>query len=464
MLREFARKGTMFCLLSALLASAAAYSQQTAPAPYTEPNRPAFHFTMKKGWSNDVNGPIFWNGQYHLFFQSIPYRLQMDGALMEWGHAVSKDLVHWRQLPSALAPDKLGAAWSGTSILDRDNAAGFGKNAFVVFYTAFNPATGRQVQCIAFSTDNGATFTRYSGNPVLDTGAEVGSNDTRDPKVFWYAPARHWVLVLFEKDGMSIFNSADLKHWTRKSHIAGLFECPDLFELPVDGNAKNTRWVLHGGSSSYFIGSFNGETFTPETPLLRYAEGKNRNGDDVLYASQSFENMPDHRRVQMAWGRIEDKGMPFNQMLLFPTEFRIISTPNGLRLASAPISEIHLLQGQRHAWQQLASDAANQNFRALADTPLHVTFDATLKDGRLEIVYGSKSLAVLDAKDAHDGQVKVDLLIDKTVAEIFVNGGEGYILADLTGATETRAIQLKPDHGPVTLTNVQMYEMKSMWQ
>ena len=461
MFRNSIRKAMQASLLLACAVSFG-FSQSTS-APYQEPNRPAFHFTAKTGWNNDANGPIFWNGQYHLFFQAVPYRLQGDGALMEWGHAVSKDLVHWSQLSSALVPDKIGAVWSGTSIIDRNNVAGFGKNAILVFYTAFNPETHKQVQCIAYSTDNGATFTRYSGNPVLDTGAEAGSSDTRDPKVFWYAPAQHWVLALFEKDGMSIFNSTDLKHWTRKSHIAGLFECPDLFKLPVDGNEQNKKWVLHGGSSSYFIGSFDGEKFTPETPLLQYAEGKNTHGDDVLYAAESFENMPHNRRVQMAWGRIEDKGMPYNQMILFPTEFRIVSTAEGPRLRATPVPEIRLLHGQRHAWKQLTSDTANQQFQSFANEPLHVTFAAQPKDGKLEITYGNQSLATLDSKDAPSGPAKVEILIDKTVAEIFVNGGQRYILADLTNETGSRAIQLKAENGPVTLTDLQVYEMKSMW-
>jgi sucrose-6-phosphate hydrolase SacC (GH32 family) len=447
----------------------AALSQQptaTNAAPlYQESGRPAFHFTVKRGWSNDANGPIFFNGQYHLFWQSYPFGNRPDGGRMQWDHAVGNDLVHWREMPPALLPDKLGAVWSGTSVIDRENVAGFGKNAFVIFYTAFDPATHKQVQCIAYSTDNGATFQRYSGNPVLDTGAEVGSNDTRDPKVFWYEPTRRWIMVLFEKDGMSIFNSTDLKHWTRRSHLTNFWECPDLFELPVDGNSHNKKWVIHGGSASYQIGSFDGEKFTPETPELRYAEGKNQHGDDVLYAAQSFENMPGDRRVQMAWGRIEDKGMPFTQMLLFPTEFKLVTTSAGIRLVAFPVKEIELLHSRKHVWANLSAEAANRQLTALANRPLDGRLVAQLDAGdQLEIMYGSQSLATIPAKDVAASEVKVEILIDKTVAEVFVDGGARYILSDLTANTGDRALHLKVGHGASKLKQLEIYEMKSMWE
>jgi fructan beta-fructosidase len=445
---QFIRQTVSCCVLIASLCLHAA-------AQYTEARRPDFHFTVKRGWNNDVNGPVFFNGQYHLFWQSYPYATHADGGRMQWDHAVSKDLIHWRFLPTALAPDKLGAVWSGTSVIDRDNVAGFGRNAFLIFYTAFDPGTHKQVQCIAYSTDSGRTFTRYSGNPVLDTGAEVGSSDTRDPKVFWYEPTRRWVLVLFEKDGMSIFNSTDLKHWSRKSHQISFFECPDLFELPVDGDPKHMKWVMHGGSASYQIGSFDGERFTPETPVLKYAEGRNQAGDDILYAAETFADMPGNRRVQMAWGRIEDKSAPFSQMILFPTEFSIQTTPDGPRLLAAPIREIAALHSRRHEWTELTAEAANQKLRSFAERPLHVKLVA---EGPLEISYGDKSLAVTSA-----GESNIEILVDKTVAEVFVDGGMRYVLSDLTAGGGGRTLSVKSAHDGSMLKQLDVYEMKSMW-
>lgn len=428
---------------------------------YKESERPAFHFTVKSGWNNDANGPIYYNGKYRLFWQSFPYGTKSDAGFMQWDYAVSGDLVHWREMPTALLPDKIGAVWSGTSLIDRENVAGFGKNALVIFYTAFDRRTKKQVQCIAYSTDSGASFHRYAGNPVLNTGTEVGSTDTRDPKVFWYEPGKHWVMVLFEKDGMSFFRSSNLKKWTRTSHVAGLFECPDLFELPVDGDSSHRKWVLHGGSANYLIGSFDGEKFAPETPMLRYAEGKNLHGDDVLYAAESFVNMPDGRRVQMGWGRIEEKDMPFTQMLLFPTEFRLATTGAGVRLLASPVKEIALLHGAQHHWKDVNADAANQQLAEFASRPLHVKFTARVDEGdALKIMYGDQLLATVAAKDTQEGQAAVEILIDRGVAEVFVDDGALYVLADLLGNTGSHALRLSAGK----LEQLDVYEMKSMWE
>jgi len=226
---------------------------------YKESNRPQFHFTVKRGWSNDINGPIYYNGQYHLFWQAFPFGKRWNTAFMYWGHATSKDLLHWEELAPAMMLDSLGSPWSGSAAIDKNNVGGWGKNALVLFYTAYDRTSFKQVQCIAYSTDGGKTFIRYTGNPVIDTNWELGTTDTRDPKVFWYEPTKQWIMVLFEKDGLSFFNSADIKHWTRQSHVKGLFECPDFFELPVDGNNSLKKWVLHGGSSNYLIGTFDGK-------------------------------------------------------------------------------------------------------------------------------------------------------------------------------------------------------------
>ena len=435
-----------------------------ASSLYKEPNRPQFHFTVKRGWSNDVNGPIFYRGQYHLFWQAFPFGVTWDTGFMYWGHAVSKDLIHWRELSPALMVDKLGSPWSGSSFVDRNNAGGWGKDALVLVYTAFDRHTHKQVQCIAYSTDNGVTFTHYAGNPVVDTNTEVGTNDTRDPKVFWYEPASHWVMVLFEKDGMSIFNSTDLKSWTRQSHFRGLHECPDLFELPVDGDTTHRKWVLHGGSASYFIGAFDGKTFTAESPELRYAEGKNAQGDDVLYAAQSFVDMPGGRRVQMAWGRIAEQGMPFNQMMLFPTEFKLATTKDGIRLEAAPIHEIERLHRNAYTWSSIAAEDANQNLARIGPGALHAKIQATLAQGdELTIRYQGTALATIPSAELENGRARVEVLIDKCVAEVFVAGAPHYEVRELPASTSTVGIELHLGKTTSTLDRLEIYEMKSMW-
>ena len=431
---------------------------------YKERNRPQFHFTVKRGWNNDVNGPIFYRGQYHLFWQAFPFGVTWDTDFMYWGHAVSKDLIHWRELAPALMVDKLGAVWSGTSFIDHNNDGGWGKDALVLVYTAFDPISHKQVQCIAYSTDNGATFARYAGNPVLDSNREAGSNDTRDPKVFWYKPTRHWVMVLFEKDGMSFYTSTDLKTWTWKSHFKGLHECPDFFELPVDGDASHKKWILHGGSSSYFIGRFDGNTFTAESPELHYAEGKNAHGDDTLYAAQSFVEMPDGRRVQMAWGRVQPEGMPFSQMILFPTEFKLKTTINGLRLQATPIEEIKQLHRKASIWSTLNAADVNQKLDLAGSGPLDIKLQVKLeKNDELALRYEGNTLAIIHAADFENGSGSVEALIDKAVAEIFVADGARYIVRELPATVRGHGLEVSLEGDKSTITHLEIYKMKSIW-
>ncbi len=432
---------------------------------YQEADRPLFHFTVKRGWSNDVNGPIFYKGQYHMFWQAFPFGVLWDTGFMYWGHATSKDLVHWIELPPALMLDRLGSPWSGSSLIDHHDDAGFGKDALVLVYTAYDRETKKQVQCLAYSTDNGVTFKRFEGNPILDTNQEVGSKDTRDPHVFWYEPTRQWVMVLFEKDGLSIFNSSDLKHWTRKSHFKGLYECPDLFELPVDGDARREKWILHGGSSAYFVGTFDGGTFTPETTELRYAEGKNAKGADLLYAAQAFAEMPDGRRIQMAWGRIWEKDMPFTQMMLFPTEFQLIDTPDGFRVVANPIREIELLHGRRHTWSALTASNVDSALETMTPGPLDISVEVTLpSEGALILQYQGTNLVTLHASDfvQHHGSVR--LLLDKAVAEVFVDGGRRYIVRELPSSESGTGLRCKLEGANVIIDRLDAYELKSMWE
>jgi fructan beta-fructosidase len=432
---------------------------------YKESNRPQFHFTVKRGWSNDVNGPIFYKGQYHLFWQAFPFGVKWDTGFMYWGHAVSGDLIHWRELAPALMLDKLGAAWSGTSFVDHHNTGGWGKDALVLVYTAFDRTSHKQVQCIAYSTDNGATFNRAAANPVVDSNREVGSNDTRDPKLFWYEPGKRWVMVLFEKDGMSFFNSLDLKTWTRQSHHKGFHECPDFFELPVDGDNNRKKWILHGGSSSYEIGTFDGGTFTAESPVLHYAEGKNLHGDDVLYAAQSFAEMPDGRRIQMAWGRIKLDGMPFTQMILFPTEFKLKTTKDGLRMQATPIEEIARLRTKARTWSSLTVAEANQKLGSTGSGPLDVKLQASLESGdALAIRYDGDDLTTIAPEDLENGRAQVEVLIDKGIVEIFVDGGARYITREIPPSSGGHGLEFSLKQNARAINRLEIYELKSMWK
>lgn len=439
-----------------------------ADSLYNESNRPQYHLTVKRGWSNDINGPIYHNNQYHLFWQSFPFGLKWNTGFMYWGHAVSKDLLHWEELPHALMLDSLGSPWSGSAVVDKNNDGGWGKDALVLYYTAFDRVSGKQVQCIAYSIDDGKTFTRYKGNPIIDSNQEMGTNHTRDPKVFWHDPTKHWVMVLFEDKGMSFYNSKDMKKWQKQSHFTGLHECPDFFELPVDGDSTKKKWVIHGGSPEYFVGDFNGKTFTPTSEKLRYAEGIKEGWGDIVYAALTFENMPNDRRVQIAWGRVQHPGMPFTQMMLFPTEFSLKTTDDGIRLFANPIKEIEELHLKKNKWSSLTLTDANNKLKDLKQAPLHVKIDFTLDKGKIfRLRYLGTEILNLSSDELPEGQNKLEILLDKTVAEIFLNNGARYIVKEVKDnnikSKDILVFDSLDKYGP-TLKNLEVYEMKSIWK
>ena len=266
--------------------------------------RPLYHFSPEYGWMNDPNGMVYKDGEYHLFYQYNPYGSMWGN--MHWGHAVSKDLVSWEHLPVAIAPDALGAIFSGSCVVDKDNTAGFGKGALVAFYTS---AGASQTQSMAYSLDNGRTFRKYSGNPVLTSEAR----DFRDPKVSWHKETQKWIMILAVGQEMQFYSSSNLRKWTYESSFGkgegahgGVWECPDLIQLPVKGTDKK-KWVLvcnlnpggpFGGSATqYFVGEFDGHRFVNESP------GKTKWMDwgKDHYATVTWSNAPGNRTIALAW-------------------------------------------------------------------------------------------------------------------------------------------------------------------
>ena len=292
--------------------------------------RPRHHYTADRSWLNDPNGLVYANGTYHLFYQHNPPGTVWGN--MSWGHATSADLLHWDEQPVAIACDEQEAIFSGSAVLDKTNTSGFGTPdnpplvaIYTSAYTPASPLNGRQAQSLAYSTDNGATWTKYDGNPVLDRA----SADFRDPKVFWYdgSAGSYWVMVAVEAVDREVvlYKSADLKTWEYLSTFGpanatgGVWECPDLFELPVDGDAGNTKWVLvvnlspggiaGGSGGQYFLGSFDGVAFTSETTVTqgiqqddsRMAEYGWLDWGRDYYAAVSFSNAPGGRRLMIGW-------------------------------------------------------------------------------------------------------------------------------------------------------------------
>ena len=271
--------------------------------------RPVYHHTPAYGWMNDPNGMFYKDGVYHLYFQWNPYGSVWGN--LHWGHSTSTDLMHWKFEGCAIVPDAWGAIFSGSCVVDHENTAGFGKEAVVAFYTSAKstPWGDIQMQSMAYSLDNGKTFTKYEGNPILTSSEK----DFRDPKVFWYAPGKHWVMMLAVGQHMEIYSSVNLKEWKKESEFGamqgahgGVWECPDLVEIPVEGT-REKKWVLicnlnpggpFGGSAAqYFVGSFDGKKFVNESPT----QTKWMDWGKDNYATVTWNNAPDGRCIALGW-------------------------------------------------------------------------------------------------------------------------------------------------------------------
>ena len=389
---------------------------------YHEQYRPQYHFTTRRGWINDPNGLVFFKGKYHMFYQHNPYEREWEN--MHWGHAVSTDLLHWQELPLALHPDTIGTMFSGSAVAVGDT--------LYAFYTADLPQYERQ--CMAYSTDEGLTWTKYNGNPVINSHERWQSHDTRDPKVFWYAPGKHWVLVLNERDGHTIYNSTNLVNWTPMSHITGFWECPELFSL-------NGAWVMWGASGTYMTGTFDGKTFTPLGPKQCSLNG-------AAYAAQCFNNIPatDGRVIKMAWGRISFDDMPFNGCMLLPQEQVLVNTSQGLRLYSRPVAETEQLFEKAYEGHDLSQTEANKALEAFNDNDLlrirltlQLTYatDAGLKyrgqrlldydmnGNRLQGEFFVPDSLTPDPSPTGEGrmQLTADIYVDRAIVEGYINDG-----------------------------------------
>ena len=271
--------------------------------------RPSYHHTPSYGWMNDPNGMFYKDGVYHLCYQYNPYGSKWGN--MHWGHTISRDLIHWKEVEPTIARDPMGHIFSGSAVIDKDGTANYGKDAIVALYTSASDKNG-QIQCMAYSTDGGYTFHKYSGNPVLTPFD--GLKDFRDPKVFWYAPLKKWYMIVSADKEMRFYSSPDLKKWTYVSAFGrgygaqpNQFECPDFFQLPVDGNPNKKKWVmivninpgcLFGGSATeYFIGDFDGKNFVCDSKpsIAKFLDyGKDH------YATVTFSGVQD-RVLGIAW-------------------------------------------------------------------------------------------------------------------------------------------------------------------
>lgn len=443
----------------------------------TEQYRPRFHFSPKKGWMNDPNGMVYLNGTYHLFFQHSP-NTKIWGP-MHWGHATSKDLVNWTEQPIALYPDSLGTIFSGSAVVDVENTAGFGKNALVAIFTYHNDKieqakTGlHQYQGLAYSTDEGKTWTKYNRNPVLPN---PGIWDFRDPKVMWHETSKQWVMSLATKQSITFYGSKNLKNWQKLSEFGnnigahgGVWECPDLFSLSVDGV---TKWVLlvsinpggpNGGSATqYFVGNFDGRTFTPDNSQTRWIDYGADN-----YAGVTWYNT-NNRKVFMGWmnnwdyaNKIPEQG--WRGTMTIARELHLKKVGNLFFLTSAPIKELEKVM-QKNVLKQTLT-VANELDLSDKTAKLNGTYELEITTQQLEDfdlkISNNQGDEVLVGYNKNDNSFYVDRVKSGVVG--FENNFAKRIIApriaqnnkiSLTLILDKTSIEVFADNGITSITNL----------
>lgn len=440
---------------------------------YHEPLRQQFHFSSRHGWLNDPNGLVFYEGEYHLFYQHNPYGWNWGN--MHWGHAISKDLVHWAELPEALYPDRLGTMFSGSAVVDWNNTAGFqtGKEpALVAMYTAAgHPFT----QCLAFSNDRGRTWVKYEQNPVLGHIAA----ENRDPKVVWYAPEKKWVMSLYlDNNDFALFSSPDLKHWQKLSDftLQGDAECPNFFEIPLNGDAGKKRWIFFGANGVYVVGEFDGQKFTPQTKPQRLHNG------NAWYASQVYSDVPesDGRCILVPWGRLPSgeimRGMSFNQMMGLPVELTLRDGPGGPWIKANPVRELASLRERTHT---IEPQTLGENGNPLADVQgelLEIEAELDLGSAQ-DITFDLRGMPlnynVNDRKltcQGHNemltpkaGKIGLHIFIDRRSVDIFSSEGRVYMPMASALSPENRSLKLTAKGGAAAIRSLRVHELKSAW-
>ena len=451
---------------------------------YDQALRPQFHFTSIKNWHNDPNGMVWYEGEYHLFFQHNPKGTTWGN--MTWGHAVSPDMVHWEQLPHAILPYGGGTIFSGTAVVDQNNVLGKQVGDIKTIVAIFTFAKEPFYQSAAYSTDKGRTFQLLNnGGPVVpNQGFDKGE---RDPKVFWHQASKKWVMVLWVKRGAKVgtqeeklgkvrfFTSDNLTDWTVASDLERewVFECMDFVDLPVDGNINNKKWLIYDASFDYEVGDFDGEKFTSDRKSYLGDVGTN------FYAAQTFNNSPDGRTVIIGWmnqGKnsvFEKAGMPFNQQMSFPTTMELRTTPNGIRLFRWPVKEIEKLYNKSYKFKNLTVKEADnklagvkaelidmsvefepKNALKISIRGLDVTYD--LNSGIF--IYGTSKITA----PVIDGKVKLRILLDRASIELFANDGATVSTCYAVAEAGNQSISISAE-GDTKINSLTINKLKSSW-
>jgi fructan beta-fructosidase len=460
---------------------------------YDEPFRPQFHYSPPQWWMNDPNGLVYYDGEYHLFFQHNPQDVVWGP--MHWGHAVTRDLIHWETLPIALSPDEHGTIFSGTVVVDAENISGLVPGGGLVAIYSYNT----QTQGAAYSTDRGRTWTTYAGNPILSALRQ----DFRDPKIFWHED--RWIMAISAGQSIMFLQSPNLLTWEILSEFAGnyhggVWEVPDLFPMDVDGT---TKWVLiisvnptapAGGSGTrYFIGHFDGRVFTDESP------------DETLwldwgadnYAGTIWNNAPDGRTLFLGWMNNwnyanEIPTSVWRGAMTIPRELELANTADGLRLIQRPIDALDLIRIPLNTWENLSIEGVTSLENVMGQT-LEIEAEFELGDAdvfgfdlcrtdedSLQIAYNVQerqlvinrvganlsgfNLAYPGPLDPIDQRIRLHLLIDHSSLEVFANDGLLSMTSQFFPTGDMGDVQVFSRGGTVKLISLKANTLKSIWK
>ena len=491
-------------LILCLLCSAA-FSQTPA---YREPYRPQFHFSPKVNWTNDPNGLVYMDGKYHLFFQFNPFGDQWGH--MSWGHSISSDLVHWKEERVALPEEKGVMIFTGSTVVDTNNTSGFcldQKPCMVAVYTGHTMKTAAkpalQTQNLAHSNDGGLRWTKYAGNPVLD----LHMSDFRDPKVFWSQASKRWIMAVSLPDDHKarFYGSSDLKGWTQigefgpEGATGGQWECPELFELPVDGKPGETRWVLkiglnpgglQGGSGEqYFVGRFDGTTFKNDNPAklqLWTDYGKD------CYCALTFNHLPAGQQATMiGWmnnweyaNAVPTK--PWRGQMTAPRALSLKTYPEGIRLVQQPVQALRQLRDKRFTASDLKSvrgqtleftsaievgQASEVGFKVLSDGTSFTAIGYDPRAGRIfvdrthsgNVGFSAKFPARVSAPLQAGKILRLHVLIDRSSVEVFAGDGQVTLTNLVFPAKDGNRVELYSTGGAMGKATVEGWTLRSIW-
>ena len=439
---------------------------------YNQPYRPQFHYTPMQGFVGDATGLIYDEGKYHLFYMSDKWERRKNRHKC-WGYATSPDCLHWQEQPSILDPVLDHKPGSGSGIVDWNNTLGLAMGAqktLAVFYTDYKTGS-----CIAYSTNSGRDWVRHPRNPVLR-----GAGTDRDPVVFWYPPAAEWRLVRFDgKTGFAFYGSTNLLDWKYLSQVEGFNECPDFFELPVEGSAGQRKWVLMDAGFNYLIGTFDGRQFTAETDMLRGECA----GSKSVYACQTWKRSPDNSTppVQMAFLRYPPEcQLTWLNQMTFPCEVRLRKLPEGLRVCRQPIPGIESLRAEPKSWRDLTLKPGQDPLVGLHGDAFDIRAEVELseasslvlsvrgetirypaanrrKEKRLEALGSSVPLSV------SGNRLKLEVLVDRSSVEVFADQGQVTLSkACLFNPAKTN-LSVTAEGGELRVNTLTVSRMKSIW-